>query len=245
MPRLLLLILLAVLLAGSPAIRPAPTTAGLLGLRRPHAGSASTATGTTQAGLYSGFSAGAHADVLLTLSVAATEDHHGAARNDARARRLVDALVASPPFVDDAPPRFKDAQTHAPGWVVLDATRRSNQHLVVDSEVVDGLRYAWLARRELGLSDEQSRAIADRIHRTAMGSYWRWPTIRLNQINWYALLYAADATVTGSPRLLRHDLRLQIERFVARRARDGGRRRQPRRRACTSTTCRSCARPRR
>ena len=59
-------------------------------------------------------------------------------------------------------------------------------------------------------------AIADRIHRTAMGSYWRWPTIRLNQINWYALVYAANATVTGSPRLLRHDLRLQIERFAAR-----------------------------
>ena len=49
-----------------------------------------------------------------------------------------------------------------------------------------------------------------------MGSYWRWPTIRLNQINWYALVYAANATVTGSPRLLRHDLRLQIARFVAR-----------------------------
>ena len=49
-----------------------------------------------------------------------------------------------------------------------------------------------------------------------MGPFWRWPAIRLNQINWYALVYAANATVTGSPRLLRHDLRLQIERFVAR-----------------------------
>ena len=74
-------------------------------------------------------------------------------------------------------------------------------------------------------------AIADRIHRTAMGSYWRWPTIRLNQINWYALVYAANATVTGSPRLLRHDLRLQIERFAARARGTRGRRRQPRRRA--------------
>src|SRR5215207_8873434 len=169
-----------------------------------------------QAGLYSGFNAGAHSDVLLTLSVAAMEGHRGAARDDVRARRLVDALVASPPFVDHAPPRFKDAQTHAPGWVSSMRHERSNQHLVVDSEVVDGLRYAWMARRELGLSDKQSRAIADRIHRTAMGSYWRWPTIRLNQINWYALVYAANATVTGSPRLLRHDLRRQIERFAAR-----------------------------
>ena len=167
-------------------------------------------------GLYSGFSSGAHADVLLTLAVAAKRDHRGAARNDRRARRLVDALVASPPFVATAPPPWKDAQTHAPGFVSSMHTTRSNQHLVVDSEVVDGLRHAWLARRELGLSDAQADAIADRIHRTAMGSYWRWPTIRLNQINWYALVYAANATVTGSPRLLRHDLRLQIERFVAR-----------------------------
>jgi hypothetical protein len=167
------------------------------------------------AGRYSGFNAGGHADVLLTYAVAAKEGHHGPARNDARARRLVDALVSSPPFVNKAPPRFKDAQTHAPGWVSSMTRLRSNQHLVVDSEVVDGLRHAWLARRELGLSARQSRAIADRIHRTATGAYWRWPTIRLNQINWYALVYAADATVTGDPQLLRRDLRLQIERFAA------------------------------
>ncbi len=168
------------------------------------------------AGLSSGMSSGAHSDVLLTLAVAAKRDHHGPARNDRRARRIVDALVSSPPFVATAPPRWKDAQTHAPGFVSSMHSIRSNQHLVVDSEVIDGLRYAWIARRELGLSDAQADAIADRIHRTAMGSYWRWPTIRLNQINWYALVYAANATVTGSPRLLQHDLRLQIERFAAR-----------------------------
>src|SRR5215218_8167921 len=168
------------------------------------------------AGLYSGLSSGGHADVLLTLAVAAERDHHGAARNDRRARRLVDALVDSPPFVATPPPAWKDAQTHAPGFVSSMRTARSNQHLVVDSEVIDGLRYAWKARREIGLSSDQSRAIVDRIHRTAAGAYWRWPTIRLNQIGWYALVYAADATVTGNPRMLRHDLRLQIERFAAR-----------------------------
>ena len=167
-------------------------------------------------GLYSGMSAGAHADVLLTYAVAARRDHVGAARNDRRARRIVEALVDSPPFVATAPPRHGDWQTHAPGFVASMHSTRSMQHLVVDSEVIDGLRHAWLARRELGLSDTQADAIADRIHRTAMGDFWRWPTIRLNQINWYALVYAANATVTGSPGLLRHDLRLQIERFVAR-----------------------------
>ena len=158
--------------------------------------------------------------MLLTLSVAAARGHEGPARNDRRARRLVDALVSSPPFVEKDPPRWKDAQTHAPGFVSSMHTVRSNQHLVVDSEVVDGLRAAWLARRELGLSGAQAAAIADRVHRTAMGSYWRWPALRLNQFSWYALVYAADATVTGNPRLLRRDLRLQIERFAA-RARGG------------------------
>ena len=58
------------------------------------------------------------------------------------------------------------------------------------------------------------RLIADRIHRVAHCWFWRWPRIRLNQINWYALVYAADATVTGDPTLLRHDLRAQLMRFI-------------------------------
>ena len=166
-------------------------------------------------GQYTSFSAGAHADVLLTLSVAAQRGHEGAARNDRRARRLVDVLVSGPPFVE-RPPNPKAAQAHAPGFVSTVHNFNGFQHLVVDSEVIDGLRYAWLARSELGLSEAQADLIADRIHRTAMGSFWRYPAMRLNQISWYALVYAANATVTGSPRLLRKDMRQQIERFVAR-----------------------------
>ena len=152
--------------------------------------------------------------MLLTYAVAAAQGHEGPARNDRRARRLVDVLVASPPFVEHPPGHGK--QSHAPGFVSSVTGFRGLQHLVVDSEVIDGLRYAYLARRELGLTGRQAAAIRDRIHRTALGAFWRWPVIRLNQINWYSLVYAANATVTGSPRLLRHDMRLQIERFVAR-----------------------------
>src|SRR5690242_5388958 len=159
------------------------------------------------AGAYTSFSSGANADALLTFAVAAKEGHEGPARNDRRARKLVDLLVSGPSFVE-RPPR-PAAQAHAPGWVSSADSTNGFQHLVVDSEVVDGLRYAWLARRELGLSQAQADLIADRIHRTAMGSFWRYPAMRLNQINWYALVYAANATVTGSPRLLRHDMRLQ------------------------------------
>ena len=113
--------------------------------------------------------------------------------------------------------RWKDAQTHAPGFVSLDA---HGQAPTSTSWSTARSSTASATRGSPGASSAsrsaQARAIADRIHRTAMGSYWRWPAIRLNQINWYALVYAANATVTGSPRLLRHDLRLQIERFVAR-----------------------------
>ena len=166
------------------------------------------------AGVFNGFSAGAHADVLLTYAVAAAQGHEGPARNDRRARRLVDVLVSSPPFVER--PAGHQKQAHAPGFVSSVNGFHGLQHLVVDSEVIDGLRYAYLARRELGLTARQVAAIRDRIHRIALGSFWRWPVIRLNQINWYSLVYAANATVTGSPRLLRHDMRLQIERVVAR-----------------------------
>ncbi|MEA2312432.1 MAG: hypothetical protein QOE28_2400, partial [Solirubrobacteraceae bacterium] len=162
-----------------------------------------------------GPSAPLNADALLTYSVAALRGHQGPARDDARARNLVDALVASPPFVTTVPPRWRDSQSHAPGFVTSLDRRFSNQHLVIDSEIIDGLRYAWRARQALGLSSAQSAAIADRLHRTASGRFWRWPMIRLNQINWYALVYAADAEVTGNPVLLRHDLRLQIARFLA------------------------------
>jgi hypothetical protein len=168
-----------------------------------------------RAGYYTGSYSGLNGSMLLTHAVAAERGHTGPARNDRRARALVDALVSSPPYVATPPPRFRDAQTHAPGFVSSMTERRANQHMVVDTEIVDGLRHAWIARRELGLTERQSALIADRIHRTAVGRYYRWPTIRLNQINWYALMYAADATVTGRAHLLRHDLRLQIERFAS------------------------------
>ena len=91
---------------------------------------------------------------------------------------------------------------------------RGFQHLVFDAEVVDGLVYAYRARKELQLPESTVDAIRDAISRTARGPFWRYPTIRLNQINWYALMYAADATVTGDPTLLKRDFSAQLTRFV-------------------------------
>ena len=42
-----------------------------------------------------------------------------------------------------------------------------DQHLVFDAEIVDGLVYAWRARRELGLPAVHRARIAARIHRAA------------------------------------------------------------------------------
>jgi hypothetical protein len=152
--------------------------------------------------------------MLLTHSVAAMEGHDGPARNDHRARLIAKALVSYPTFLTKTPSHpAAGSQVHAPGWTnSLDT--EGGQHLVFDAEVVDGLVYAWRAREQLGLPQSTSDAIAKAIDTTARGRFWRYPTIRLNQINWYALMYEADATVTGKTDLVRNDMRNQIMRFV-------------------------------
>ena len=152
-------------------------------------------------------------NLLLTHAVAALQGHRGPARNDHRAQLIARALVTGPAFAEKLPRSFEDPQRHVPGFVDTMDPGDLNQHLVIDAEVVDGLTHAWRARRELGLPASTSALIADRIHRVARGRFYRWPALRLNQINWYALMYAADATVTGDPRLLRSDLRRQLDRF--------------------------------
>ena len=156
-----------------------------------------------------------NASLLLTHSVAAHAGHRGPTRNDARARSIAKALVSSPVFIERPaahPP--SGSQPHAPGWTSAMYDAQAPQHVMIDAQIVDALVHAWRARRELGLPARTVRLIADRIHRVAHCWFWRWPRIRLNQINWYALVYAADATVTGDPTLLRHDLRAQLMRFI-------------------------------
>jgi hypothetical protein len=153
--------------------------------------------------------------MLLTHSVAAQQAQTGPSRNDHRARLIARALVSPPVFIErPAAHPAAGSQTHVPGWTSSMGNAAAGQHLVFDAEIVDGLVHAWKARRALGLSDETAAKIADRIHRVASSRFWRWPAIRLNQVNWYALMYAADATVTGRPGLLRRDLHAQLARFV-------------------------------
>ena len=158
-----------------------------------------------------------NANMLLAHSVAALMSHAGPSRNDARARRIAARLVASPPFVEEPSwgPPGSLSQGHAPGWVNTNHSTRGSQHLVFDADVVDGLRFAWRARTALGLPPETAAAIVDRISRTTHGPFWRYPAMRLNQVNWYGLMYAATAEVTGDPTLLRKDFRRQLMRFTA------------------------------
>jgi hypothetical protein len=180
--------------------------------------------------------------VLLTHSVAAMQGHHGPARNDHRARIVARRLVDGLPFVGRRPPGRGDSQVHAPGFVSSMTDAGAPQHLVFDAEVIDGLAVAYRARRALSLPPETARRIRAAIHETANGRFWRWPAIRLNQVNWYALVYAADATVTGNGRLLRRDLALQLRRFFAVPPVTAG---APATSApaCASTTCRTPRRP--
>ena len=161
----------------------------------------------------------ANSMLLLTHAVAAMTGHQGPARNDHRARILAERLVSGTPYVT----KPGAGQSHAPGWVNTMGGGAGGQHLVFDAEVVDGLVYAYRAREALQLPSSTVEKIRNAIHRTARGKFWRYPTIRLNQINWYALMYAADATVTGDKTLLKRDLHLQLKRFFSETRASGSR----------------------
>jgi hypothetical protein len=166
-----------------------------------------------------------NSNMLLAHAVAAARGHTGPSRNDERARRIALRLVSSPPFVEQASqgPPGSSSQAHAPGWVNSSRNPQATQHLVFDADVVDGLVHAWRARSQLGLPQSTSDLIVDRIVRTTHGWFWRYPTIRLNQINWYAMMYAAAAEMTGDPTLLRTDFHQQLMRFTADVGHDGKR----------------------
>ena len=157
-----------------------------------------------------------NSSLLYVHAVAAQRGHDGPARNDHRGRLIARRLTQRGPFVDRGEPAPAGDQRHTPGWTSsLGVERTAGQHLVFDAEIVDGLTAAYRARRALDLPDATADLIRDRITRTVAGPFWRWPAIRLNQINWYALMYASAATVGGDTSMLRRDLALQIRRFVA------------------------------
>jgi hypothetical protein len=156
-----------------------------------------------------------NAALLDVFAVAAASGHHGAARNDVRARQLADRLTQSPPFSTAATPPWADPMFHTPGWVGAMSGGYDVMDKAIDPKIAEGLTTAWSARDALGLDPGVAGRIAGEISGVAYSPFFRFPSVRLNQINWPAELYAYEATVTGTPELLVTDYRKQVRRFVA------------------------------
>jgi hypothetical protein len=156
-----------------------------------------------------------NAALLTVLATAAARGHDGPSRNDERARRLAARLTESPPFYTGTTPSWADPMFHTPGWIGNMTGGYGVMDKAIDPKIAEGLHAAWLARGALGLPDAVSARIADEISRVAHAPFFRFPNVRLNQINWPAELYAYEATVTGTPDLLLSDYRRQVRRFVA------------------------------
>jgi hypothetical protein len=158
---------------------------------------------------------------LMTHAVAALAGHDGACRRDERARKLALRLCESPPFRparNGRPTRHSDprseSQAHAPGFVSSIANARSSQHITVDPKVARGLYYAWRAREQLNLPATTVARIVQCVRSVAYSPFFRYPNIRLNQINFAAELHACTASMTDDPTLLRRDYRQQLARFL-------------------------------
>jgi hypothetical protein len=156
-----------------------------------------------------------NANMLLVHSIAALHGHEGPSRQDDRARSIASHMLESPPYVEKLDGRGMN-QVHAPGWLGSMGTTHAIQHLVVDAEVAEALAAAWRARTAIGLEPATAALIARRLRAVARGPFWRYPALRLNQINWYATVYSAAAETSGDTSLLHRDLRAQVKRFVHR-----------------------------
>jgi hypothetical protein len=156
-----------------------------------------------------------NAAMLTIHAMAAAHGWQGPARNDDRARRIVRLLTSSPAFYTGTRAPWPDRMFHTPGWVGNVAGPYSVMDKAIDPKIAEGLRMAWEARAVLGLSDATARLIASEIEQVSRTSFFRFPSVRLNQINWPAELYAHEAAVTGTPELLLADYRAQVRRFVA------------------------------
>jgi hypothetical protein len=153
---------------------------------------------------------------LLTIhAVAALRDHRGAARADDRARVLAGRMCESPPWSERPHPARPDKMFHVGGWLSSVRSPGAGMEKSVDPKVAEALACAWRARGVLDLDPATAQRMAALVQRCAHGSFFRYPNVRLNQINWNAEVFAHAATMTGDSSLLRRDYYLHMRRFVA------------------------------
>lgn len=154
-------------------------------------------------------------ELLLIHAVAALKGHRGLSRRDERVEALAMRLCESPPWSEVPFQTRPDPQFHDPGWREFIDSVDSEMDKSIDPKVAEALMYTWRARDSLGLAKSTARLIEDRISRCARGPFFRYPSVRLNQLNWNCELYAHAATVSGADELLRRDYGEQVRRFVA------------------------------
>ena len=137
-------------------------------------------------------------------------------------------------------PRPRQDVPHArAGLANMARSTTSTMDKSIDPKVAEGLRRLAGARRCSASDPSDGGAIVASSHAVARGPFFRYPHVRLNQINWNAELYAYDAALTGDPDAAASTTTgAHLHRFVAgvRRPWTRGRRAQPRRRATASTT---------
>ena len=151
---------------------------------------------------------------LCTIhAVAAMSGHDGPSRNDRRAVMLSRRLCAPTPWSDRRTPIVPDKMFHRPGWIESLHDREGTFDKSVDPKVAEALEAVWRARKILKVPESQVHLMVSRVNACAHSPFFRYPGIRLNQLNWNAELYAYAATMTGNPSLLRSDYRRQIVRF--------------------------------
>jgi hypothetical protein len=158
---------------------------------------------------------------LATHAIAAFVGHDGATRRDERARAMALRLCQAPPFLptrNGRPTPARDprseSQAHRPGFVTNVRNIGSSQHITVDPKVARALYYAWRARDQLNLPQSTVDLIVSRVRSVASSPFFRYPNIRLNQINFAAEIHACATSMTGDARLLRDDYRRQLGRFL-------------------------------
>ncbi|HSD79790.1 MAG TPA: hypothetical protein VLB47_03985, partial [Solirubrobacteraceae bacterium] len=157
-----------------------------------------------------------NAAMLTIHAVAALRGHRGASRHDERARRLARRLCASPPWSERTRPSWPDKMFHRHGWVAdLQHLDSAGMEKSVDPKVAEGLATAYRARDVIGLDAGDVAVMRDRVRRCAYDPFFRYPYVRLNQINWNSEMFAHLATMTGDTALLRRDYYLHIRRFCA------------------------------
>jgi hypothetical protein len=121
-------------------------------------------------------------------------------------------LLVGPDAWTYTPPLGARAWITGPGWRA--SPFAPTRHPVFDTEVVDGLVHAYLARDLLGLDAGVVDRLRAEIHTVAASEDWRWPALRTNQFNWYVAMFAADAIVNGQTAVLADGMARHLKRFL-------------------------------